>query len=55
MKYCAYWVSLRDAPETTNGRSVTVHLPRTQQFTVESLNVESLKSMMQIIGHGGRP
>lgn len=50
MKHCAYWVSLRDAPETKNETSVTVHLPRIQQFTVESL-----KSMMRTIGNGGSP
>jgi hypothetical protein len=50
MKHCAYWVSLRDAPETTNLRSVAVHLPRMQQFTVDSL-----KSMMRQIGNGGSP
>lgn len=50
MKHCAYWVSLRDAPGTTNKTSVTVHLPRVQQFTVESL-----RSMMRIIGNRGSP
>jgi hypothetical protein len=50
MKHCAYWASLREAPETTNRTSVTVQLPRIQQFTVDSL-----KSMMRLIGNGGSP
>lgn len=50
MKHCAYWLSLRDAPETTNTTNVTVQLPRTQQFTVDAL-----RSMMLRIGHGGSP
>jgi hypothetical protein len=50
MKHCAYWVSLRDAPETTNSTSVTVQLPRTNLFTVDAL-----KDMMLRIGDGGSP
>lgn len=50
MKHCAYWVSLRDAPETANTTSVTIGLPRANQFTVEAL-----RSMMLRIGHGGSP
>lgn len=34
---CAYWTSLLGQPEKTNRRTVTVHLPRKQRFTVESL------------------
>lgn len=50
MKHCAYWVSLRDAPETSNLKRVTVRLPRTNLFTVSALG-----SMMQRIGDGGSP
>jgi hypothetical protein len=50
MKHCAYWASLRDAPETTNTTSVTVQVPRAQQFTVDDL-----KSMMLRIGEGANP
>jgi Domain of unknown function (DUF4365) len=50
MKHCAYWVSLRNAPDTTNSTSVTVQLPRTNLFTVDAL-----KAMMLRIGDGGSP
>jgi hypothetical protein len=35
---CAYWISLLGEPETSNTRTVTVHLPRKNQFSVQSLN-----------------
>ena len=50
MKYCAYWVSLRDAPETANSTSVSVSLPRANQFTVDAF-----KSMVRKIGDGETP
>jgi hypothetical protein len=50
MKHCAYWVSLRDAPKTENTATVTVRLPRANQFTVDAL-----KSMMRRIGEGANP
>ncbi len=34
---CAYWSTLLGKPETENVDSVTVHLPRNQQFTVAGL------------------
>ena len=34
---CAYWVSLRGAPPSTNGTGTTVYLPKTQAFTPASL------------------
>lgn len=34
---CAYWVSLLNQPPRTNSSTVTVHLPRTQQLTVNNL------------------
>lgn len=37
MKRCAYWVSLRGAPETTNKTGVTVYVPKTQPFSPEGL------------------
>lgn len=37
IKKCAWWVSLRGAPETDNDSGVTVYLPRTQVFNVQSL------------------
>jgi len=33
LKRCAYWVSLRNAPATTNSTGVTVHLPKAQVFS----------------------
>jgi len=36
-RHCAYWSTLLGKPETDNTTSVTVHLPRAQQFTVASL------------------
>ena len=36
-KHCAYWMALLGEPETKNQSTVTVHLPRDQQFTVSSL------------------
>lgn len=34
---CCYWVSLRDAPETTNESSVTVDVPLKQRLTTDVL------------------
>ena len=50
MRRCGYWLSLRDWPATTNATNVTVHLPRTNQFTVAQL-----QEMMQRIGNGQYP
>ncbi len=37
LRKCAYWESLRGAPETTNSGGVTVKLPKTQKFTPDGL------------------
>ncbi len=37
LRRCGYWVSLSGQPETTNRTSVTVSLPRTNRFDVDSL------------------
>lgn len=37
LRRCGYWCSLLGAPATTNEYSVTVTLPRNQQFTPEAL------------------
>jgi hypothetical protein len=37
LRYCGYWVSLRDRPETSNQNTVTVHLPRKNTFGVAGL------------------
>ena len=50
MRKCGYWLSLRGEPPTTNDTSVTVHLPRANQFTVAQL-----RQIMQRIGNGQTP
>ena len=37
LRRCAYWQSLRGAPETSNGSGVTVKLPKSQMFNAQSL------------------
>jgi hypothetical protein len=36
-KRCAYWVSLRGAPESDNPRHQTVYIPRKQILSVDGL------------------
>lgn len=50
MRHCGYWASLRGMDEVENTSSVTVHLPRSNLFTVDALN-----SIMQGIGDGDWP
>jgi hypothetical protein len=50
LRYCAYWVSLRGMPETPNTTTVTISLPRSNQFTATAL-----QSIMQRIGQGVEP
>jgi hypothetical protein len=50
IRHCAYWVSLREMPETQNATTVTIELPRSNQFTVEALS-----TMIHRIGEGGFP
>jgi hypothetical protein len=50
LRHCGYWASLREQPETDNSTSVTVHIPRSQQFTVESLT-----EILERIGAGKTP
>jgi len=38
LRRCAFWMSLVGQPPSGNEVSVTVHVPRNQPFTVESLN-----------------
>ena len=47
LKRCAYWVSLRGQPQSTNQTTVTVNLPRQNIFSVEAL-----KTLMQRIASG---
>jgi hypothetical protein len=44
----AYWVNLKGLPETTNQTSVTISIPMSNQFTVESL-----QAMMEQSRTGG--
>jgi hypothetical protein len=37
LRHCGYWTSLRGQPPTENMETVTVTVPRSQQFTVEAL------------------
>lgn len=37
MRYCAYWVSLRGLPPSTNKHTTTVYLPRKNLFNVQGL------------------
>jgi len=50
LRYCAYWVSLRGMSETQNTTTVTISLPRSNQFTATAL-----QSIMQRIGQGVEP
>ena len=38
LRRCGYWISLAGEPESSNTTSVTVHIPRENRFTVESLS-----------------
>ena len=50
LRHCGYWVSLRGLPLTGNRGTVTVPVPRSQQFTVEAL-----QAMMKRVNDGGMP
>ncbi len=47
LKRCGYWASLRGFPESENQNSVTIHIPRKNIFTVDSLH-----SIMTKVGKG---
>ena len=48
LRHCAYWMSLKGMPETSNKVNVTISIPRQQIFTVDTL-----KTLMQRIATGG--
>jgi hypothetical protein len=50
MRRCAYWVSLTGRRRTKNRRSVRIRIPRSNTFTVESL-----QGILARIKTGGRP
>ena len=39
LRRCAYWASLRGRGDTNNRRSISIHLPRQNLFSVEGLRV----------------
>jgi hypothetical protein len=50
LRHCGYWTSLRGLPPTQNRETVTVRLPRVQQFTPKAL-----QEMMGRINDGDMP
>ncbi len=52
LKHRAYWLSLRREPEIPDPKqaTVTVHVPISQEFTVESLH-----QLMAMIAQGHKP
>lgn len=50
IRHCGYWASLRGLPATENTHTVTVVIPMSQQFTVQSL-----KEIMQRIANEEYP
>ena len=50
MRRCAYWVSVRGQQPTTNTATCRVQVPRSQQFTVETV-----REIMNRLGDGGMP
>lgn len=47
VRHCAYWVSLRGQPPTTNASTITVALPGKQKFSPAAL-----RQIMMRLGHG---
>lgn len=53
---CAYWVSLLDAPASTNETSQTVYLPKTQRFDVANLeNIFDQVAFGAKLKYAGKP
>jgi hypothetical protein len=50
LRHAAYWVSLRGQPETANGSSVTVQVPRVQRF-----DPPALMALMARVQEAGAP
>ncbi|MBW4667355.1 MAG: DUF4365 domain-containing protein [Cyanomargarita calcarea GSE-NOS-MK-12-04C] len=48
MRRCAYWLTLRGQPQTTNTESITVYIPRENLFTVNAL--KTLMQQIQMVG-----
>jgi Domain of unknown function (DUF4365) len=50
MKYCGYWQSIRDMPETSNTSTVSISFPQSNR-----LDVQGLTDLMQRIASGETP
>jgi len=50
MRRCGYWLNLRGSDASENEATVTVHVPRANQFTVEAL-----RTIMDRIAEGEQP
>lgn len=50
IRKCGYWCSLHGANDTFNSETVTITIPRSQQFTREELT-----AIMERLGRGDRP
>lgn len=48
LRRCAYWINLESLGPTTNQASVTIRVPRSQQFTASTL-----KGLLVTIGSTG--
>ncbi|RYE19385.1 MAG: DUF4365 domain-containing protein [Sphingobacteriaceae bacterium] len=52
LKKCAYWVSLRGAPSSSNGTGETIYLPKTQIFNPDNLlNICSRLSRNEVLNY----
>jgi hypothetical protein len=53
-KRCAYWVSLRNAPDSANPKHQTIYIPRSQMLTVDSLtSIMAAASRQEEINYDG--
>ncbi|WP_347566224.1 DUF4365 domain-containing protein [Scytonema sp. UIC 10036] len=50
LKHCAYWISLREMPDTENTTNVTIEIPRSNQ-----LISDALQAIIQRISFGSLP
>jgi hypothetical protein len=48
MRKCAYWISLKGHPPTTNQKSITIRIPRKNLF-----GVDKLRGIMDTLNRGG--
>lgn len=51
LKRCAYWESLRGAPETSNASGATIYLPKTQLFSADGLKTLATRISARDIPH----